>query len=188
MPKKPPSLRRKGDRAVVTLVDAVTAQRRDYYCGPWGSIESTETYSRLIRVCESSGRRLPARPGEVQPGMSSTTIGELLLAFWGWLKSERLSAGEMRAMRSAMRMVRELFVGTLASDFTPQRLELVRDAMINKGWSRKSINRQVGRVRQIFKYGVSRGMVDVRISPFFKDRPSSRDPIGSYTQRTHKDH
>ena len=48
MPRKTPSYRkpRGYDQAIVTLTDAPTKKRRDYWLGPHGSPESCEMYHR----------------------------------------------------------------------------------------------------------------------------------------------
>ncbi len=61
MPRKVPTYRqRKGyDQALVTLHDARTKQRRDYWLGPLGSAESRERYHRVIAEWEANARRFP---------------------------------------------------------------------------------------------------------------------------------
>ena len=46
---------------------------------------------------------------------------------------EYYTASEAGAFRSIIRLVRDLDASTPACAFTPRRLELVRDAMIDKG-------------------------------------------------------
>lgn len=56
MPKTTPSYRqRKGyDQAIVTLTDATTRERRDYWLGTYGSAESRECYHRLVAQWEAA--------------------------------------------------------------------------------------------------------------------------------------
>ncbi len=164
MARSIPKLRSRTDgRAVVTLCDSTTGQRRDYSCGQAGSAEALEVYARLIRIWKSNGRRLPQLDGKRAPDAGQVTIGRLLVEFNRYITAQKYSDGEARALRTAMRIVRELYGGTQAAAFTPPCLELCREAMIDRGWSRKSINRQVGRIRQVFKFGASRGLIDVRV-------------------------
>ena len=60
-------LRRGYTHAIVTLSDAATGKRRDYWLGEHGSAESREAYHRLIAEWEANGRRLPDPPA--QPGL-----------------------------------------------------------------------------------------------------------------------
>ena len=60
MPKTPSYRRRPGyTQAIVTLTDAVTKKRRDYWLGPHGTKESREQYHRVIAEWKANGRRLP---------------------------------------------------------------------------------------------------------------------------------
>ncbi len=63
MQRNPPSCRqRKGsDQAMVTLTDAVTKERRDYWLGRRGTFASRERYHRLLAEWEAADRRLPQR-------------------------------------------------------------------------------------------------------------------------------
>ena len=65
MPKTPSYRKRSGySQAIVTLSDAATGARRDFWLGEHGSPESREAYHRLIAEWEANGRLLPgARPG-----------------------------------------------------------------------------------------------------------------------------
>ncbi len=46
-----------------------------------------------------------------------------------------------------------------ASQFGPLKFQLVRDAMVAKGWSRSYINKQCGRIKRAFRWGVTRELV-----------------------------
>jgi hypothetical protein len=50
---------------VVTLPDAISKKRRDYYCGPWESEQAQRQYASLIVKWELAGRCWPieAKPG-----------------------------------------------------------------------------------------------------------------------------
>ena len=62
--KSPPTYRRRPgyDQAIVTLTDARTKKRKDYWLGPFDSPESRELYHCIIAEWEANGRRLPAAP------------------------------------------------------------------------------------------------------------------------------
>ena len=52
-----------------------------------------------------------------------------------------------------IRLVRPLYGRTAVSDFGPLSLKAVRQKMIEVGWCRTNINRQMGRIKHIFKWG-----------------------------------
>jgi integrase len=56
-------------------------------------------------------------------------------------------------------LLKELYGSTPAKDFGPLALKACRRAMIEKDWSRKYINGQIGRIRRAFKWAVSEELV-----------------------------
>ena len=96
--------------------------------------------------------------------MPCVRVNELLLRF---VTDElpRSSPAEQCCQKTVVRLLRQLFVQTLVSDFGPLRLRVVRKAMVDgdetlkdsdgtpiprKPWSRDTVNRQVKRVQSIF--------------------------------------
>ena len=86
-----PSYRKRKDRnqALVTLTDAVTKRRRDYWLGEYGTPASRERYHRLIAEWEANGRRLPDPEPSVSAGrcLDGPTISEVI--------ERRLGAGHV---------------------------------------------------------------------------------------------
>ncbi len=66
---------------------------------------------------------------------------------------------EVENVRKACRIVRTLYGDTLAKDFGPLALQAVRGVFIDKGYCRTSINRDIGRIKLMFKWGVSRELL-----------------------------
>jgi integrase len=46
-----------------------------------------------------------------------------------------------------------------AKGFGPQKLMAVRDEMVRLGWTRPTINKQIGRIRRCFKWGVQQELI-----------------------------
>jgi integrase len=107
----------------------------------------------------------------------SVSVAELCLKF---VSDElpRYSPAEQHCQRAVLRLLRQLFGATSASDFGPLRLRVLRQAMIDgdpdlkdragkpkprNPWSRNTVNRQVKRVRAIFRWGVSWEMVTTSV-------------------------
>jgi len=87
----------------------------------------------------------------------SLTVNELIVQFVT-RETPRFSNGEAYAFRAAIKVLRPLFGETPVSDFGPLRYRLVRDAMVSgdpetgrKPWARPTVNRQIKRIRQIFR-------------------------------------
>ncbi len=81
-------------------------------------------------------------------------------------------SAEVDCFKSVIRLLRQLFGTTVADEFGPLRLRVVRDAMVTAGWSRRWINRQIGRIRLIFRVGVSWAMVRPEVVVALKTLPA----------------
>jgi integrase len=186
MPRRHPAYRlhKARNSAVVTL------DGKDHYLGPHNSPESWEKYHRLVAEwLADGGANLPARAEAVT---SSPTISEVILAYWGFVKSYYVKDGkptsERDTIHQALRFVRRLYGSTAANDFSPKALKVVRQAMIdhpitrtvkvrNKatgqvqeltkvihlGLARKFINKQVARIRRMFAWAVEEELVPVTV-------------------------
>jgi integrase len=187
MPRKSvPSYRlhRQSGQAIVTLSNRQTGQRRDYLLGNFGSPESRAEYARLLMERQSSEGRLPAKAGDGIP--SDLTMNELMLAFVRHAEKYYVKAGqptsEQETIRHALRFLSP-YGNSIARKFGPLALRAVRDAMIahkvtcktkvsdadgnvkeiakvlREGLSRGTINRQVARIKLMFKWAVGQELV-----------------------------
>lgn len=149
-------LHKPSGQAVVTLTG------RDFYLGPWQSDESRAEYDRLIAEWVANGRRLPS-----DSRSSSISIAELSLGFLSHAESYYANNGETTSeytcLKDAIRPLHELYSHTQAEDFGPLALKAVRERMIERGWSRQYINRQVNRIRRMFKWGVENELVPATV-------------------------
>ena len=179
--------------AVVTLPDAKTRKRRNYYLGAYDTAQSREKYHRLIAAWEANGRRFPDVAAETERPTAhlSMTINELSLAYWRFAKTY-YAAPEVSSIKSAIRVVNQLFGSTPAVDFGPNLLRLVREAMVHgdanvtpprRAWSRTHVNDQVRRACAIFRWGASHEMLPVTVyqqlktlPPLRRGRTTAREP------------
>lgn len=67
-------------------------------------------------------------------------------------------------MVEAVRPLRELFGATLVADFGPKSLLLVRQAFVDRGFVRRSINRHIGRIRRVFAWAVAEELIPAAVS------------------------
>ncbi len=140
----------------------LAGQRR--YCGKYGTPESVAKYNQLVQDWLASDRRLPPEP----EARAAITITELILAFEAYARDYyRQDDGEPSTeylhYRTVCRIVRERFGNVLAREFGPTMLKALRQSMIDRGWTRASINRQISRVRSVLKWGVSEGLVPYEV-------------------------
>lgn len=124
--------------------------RQVVYLGRHGTPESRRAYSELVaRLNAETSAATTSRNFD-----SPRTVSELLLKY----ATEHLpkySRDEQACQRGVIRIVRELFGEVLTDEFGPLKLRICRDAMMAKGWSVGYVNRQVKRLRRIFRIGVS---------------------------------
>ena len=157
MARKLPKMCRhkRSNRAYVT--DPFTQQ--EHYLGVWGSVEAQKNYDAWIQA-------LLARRQEVASGApagGAVTVARLILDFLDHARRYYMKGGkvttEVSSIEQALTPVNELY-GTLEADkFGPKELKAVRLRMIEKGWARRNINKQVQRIRRMFRWGVEHGLV-----------------------------
>ena len=150
----------------------VTLDGRDYYLGPFGTKASKNEYDRIVGEWLAGGRRLPASAG----GAADLTVSELIALFFGhaqrhYRRADGSPTSEVSVFRDALRPLRRLYGATSAAEFSPRALVALGEEMIRLGWTRKNINRQLGRVRQVFKWATARELVPVAVYAVLRTVP-----------------
>ena len=123
------------------------------YCGKPDDPGTEQRYHQAIAEWLAAGRQLPAEP-------TTLTVKELLARFWTHAEQyyRTVTDGrvkELEQYRLALRPLKELYANTVAAEFGPRALKAVRQKMIDAGWSRPYINKQMNRIRHVFKWAVS---------------------------------
>lgn len=125
--------------------------------GVYGSPTSRAEYARICAEVAA---------GAVPPRVSAagTSVAELIAAFKVHVeryhvRPDGTKTKEVDEFKQALRLVRDRYGDTPAKDFGPVALKTVRDAMVKKGWCRSRVNKQIGRVRRCWKWGVSEELV-----------------------------
>jgi integrase len=157
--KNPPKYRRYGPKNLAV----VRIDRRDIYLGKYDSPESWEKYGRVLAEWRAHGIAppAPARDG-AEPGGPS--VNEVTLTFWRhaedyYRHADGTPTGELDNLRLALRPLRELYGGTPARDFGPKALKAVRQAMIDAGLCRRTVNQRIGRIMRLFRFAVENELV-----------------------------
>src|SRR5262245_40501553 len=130
-----------------------------HYLGKYDSPESWERYHRLVADLLASPPGAPPTPDQPGPD-NGPTVNELLVAYWdrhvtSYYVKEGCPTSEQDNIRQALRFLRRLYGHTPAKDFGPRALTLVREAMIDAGRCRTLINKDVHRIRQMFRWAVA---------------------------------
>ncbi|MBP3959536.1 tyrosine-type recombinase/integrase [Gemmata sp. G18] len=138
--------------------------RRVIYLGKYDTPESRAEYRRVIAELEITG---PASVA-TRPDERDTTINELLLAYLThaavyYRDPDGNPTSEVDQVKRSVTPLRELYGHQSAARFTPMALETVRQRMIDSDLCRKLINKRIDRVRRVFKWGVSKGIVPVGV-------------------------
>ena len=150
----------------------VTIDGREIYLGRYGSPESKEKYARIIAERFPTG----VANGKPQPvaSASSITVNELILRYWQeyvektYVKDGKLSERQY-PIRVALRPLKALYGETLAAEFGPRSLRLVREKMIDDGvdrrggLNRKYVNEHIGTIKRMFRWAVSEELIDVTV-------------------------
>ncbi len=130
---------------------------RVVYCGKFGTAKSKMEYARLVAELAASGNcQSSATP------TSDLTVVELCAAYLdysvGYYKKNGLPTRSVEEIKAAIRILTTLYGQTPATDFGPLRLLAVQAALAQKN-ARSYVNKLVGYVKRIFKYGVSRQLL-----------------------------
>lgn len=138
------------DRAVVTLNGV------DHWLGKYGTDESRQKYDRLIAQWLANDRQVP----QVRHAADITII-ELVAKFWAhcetfYRKPDGSPTTEVANFRHALKPLKALYGYSKASEFGPQSLKAVRQRMIDMGWCRTFINKQIARLKYVVQWACLR--------------------------------
>lgn len=134
-----------------------TAGGRDHWrtFGDWGSAEAKAAYRRFS--LEWAAGAVPPRDG------LTPKVGDLVEAYFNYCKATYRKRGkvtsEVHLNRSALAPLNELYGHEPADEFAPAMLRAVREAMVEKGWVRDTVNAHTQRVVRAFAWGVTALMV-----------------------------
>lgn len=132
--------------------------------GLYGTPESHERYAELIK---GIGGETPPEPHTTEPSEHEMTISELMVKYFsfaeGYYPQKKGKKSEIDDLKHVMRALRRLEGATLAKDFGPLRLKAVRQAMIESNHSRGYINKNINRIRAMFKWAASEELIPASV-------------------------
>jgi len=136
----------------------VTIKGKDIYLGPYGTVESRQKYAQVLTEYMSG-----VTPTKAAKQLKVVSVHELVLAFMRHADTHYVKNGkptaEIDCLKSAANPLVELYGESDAALFSGPALKAVRIRMIELGWSRKYINKAVGRIRLMFRHAVSDDLV-----------------------------
>jgi len=137
----------------------VTLSGQDFYLGPHGTKASKIEYDRLIGEWLANGRKVPAK------AESTINVVDLCAHCWRFCKTYYVKNGkptdEQAGVRASIKALKKSYGKTPANEFGPLALESVRNQMIETGNSRRYINQNIGRIKRMFRWGVSKELIQV---------------------------
>jgi integrase len=153
-------LHKQSGQAIVTLPDRL-GRRRDVLLGEYGTPESRAEYARVLAEWEAGGQRLASAGGDRAPDLS---VNELLLAYIQFCEgyyrhADGTPTSEVDAIRLALRPLKRLYGHTPATAFNSLALEALREEMIREGHCRNRVNKDISRVRRLFRWAASKRLV-----------------------------
>jgi integrase len=187
---KPPSYRlhKATGQAVVSI------NRKDHYLGKHGTPESRLRYERLITRW-MQGELLAPDTADADP--SQITVAELGAQFLKWATEYYRKGGEATSelgnVKRALRALRECYAELPACDFSPLKLQAVRQHLIDDGLARFNVNRYARHIVRIFSWATEREMIPPsvvhglrEVRPLQRGRCAARetDPVGPVDDAT----
>lgn len=135
----------------------VTIDGKDHYLGTYNSPESKELYRQLL------AEWFDRQQAEQQQVDVDIRLCQLMAQFIKFCQTYYLKNGKLTreygCISEALRVAREDFDVERVDRFGPRALKTVQKRMIELGWSRKYINKQIGRIVRMFKWGVGEQLV-----------------------------
>lgn len=155
------------------------------YLGPYGSPESHAKYQELLKQWQAERNKQPQpdptaksheKAARVTPAMlrekrrqgSPLTVNELVLVYrrhtHEYYRKNGKVTREAETIDEVIRYLRKHHATTFLGDFGPVALDELRDGMIaDLDWSRKHINKQVGRLIRMFTWAAEKELVEPSI-------------------------
>ena len=169
----------------------VTLNGKAEYLGVWpdgvenAPKEVRQRYDVAIAKWLAAGRTVMCHPTETNVG--GITVGELILAFWPHVQQyyrhpDGTPTSEVDEFRNSLKPLRKLYSELPVNSFLSLELEVVRAVMIQAGNCRGVVNQRIGRIRRMFKWGVSKKLVsgtvvyELQSVPRIRRRAESNSP------------
>lgn len=131
---------------------------KSIYLGEYGSEESRRRYDEVVT---------DYMKGTLNVSFHKLTISQLSIAYVKHAKSYYVKNGritsEVSNIQVALRPLVKLHGKGLVAEFGPTKLKQVRELMIQNGIVRKSVNRGIGRIKRMFRWGVENEMVSTNV-------------------------
>ena len=148
-----------------TGLAVVRLSGKDFYLGKHGSLDSKNKYERLIAEWIANHRQL--HPDGNSGSHTDFTVAELFLSYWRHAELHYRKNGrptsQLGVIKLAARPLIESYGSTSVSLFGPSALRAIREKMIDTDSSRKTINKLISVIKQMFKWGAENELIAASI-------------------------
>ena len=154
---KDPVYRRQREKTRPDRGFCIVAGKRVYF-GPYDSPESRQWYHQFVSELIENGGHLPVEAKEI-------TIIEIVDRFWSYAKETYKKSPEstLTRFKPTLKKLKKLYGELPASQFGPKKLKILRAAMVEKEGARKTINDNIRRIKQVFKWACSEELIPASI-------------------------
>jgi len=132
---------------------------RDHYLGPYGGAAAESSYHRLIAEWLAAGG-----VDTVIDGRGCQTVAELADAYLrhalGYYRKSGRPTAEIHHVRSVLRVLVGLYADLPVDAFDVLELKACRQAMIDSGNARTTINQSVSRIKRVFRWAGENRLID----------------------------
>lgn len=137
----------------------VRVRGRVFSLGKHGSPESLERYRRILAELAASPSAAAAPVAMQQSAVIEVLAAYLEYATGYYRKPDGSPSGWMAHIKLMIKALKKLYGTTPAAEFGPLAMKAVRQTLIEKGHSRRYINKLMGIVPRIFKWAASEQLV-----------------------------
>jgi integrase len=147
-----------------------------YYLGKFGSSEAKSAYHQFLSDLHAGKldtkpkpspkdnppkpARLPDRPQNEVVKVKEVIVSYIEWAERGYVRADGTQTGEHNVVRACLRPVKEKYGELAASELRPRLLIELQEELIEKGWSRRYINRAIAMVGRCYKWAMVHELVN----------------------------
>jgi integrase len=138
----------------------VVLSGKTHYLGRYGTKASRDEYDRLVAQWMANGRQTVI-------SSNGLMVSEVILAYFqhaqDYYQKNGQPTSEVDTVKQALKPLKELYGPTPAKDFGPLAMTAVRQRMVERGWCRSYVNKQVSRLRHVFKWAAAKELIPASV-------------------------
>lgn len=137
---------------------------RQVWFGPFEDPQTHQAFAEHLARWEANGNQAADSPVSA----ASLRVVDLVARYLAYAEvyyrhPDGSPTGTVEAVSYAVRPLLGLFATSLASEFTITSLKLVRERMIQDGLARKTINKRVSRIIQVFRWAAEESLASAEV-------------------------